>query len=106
MALDSQSLLGANVMELYTILKQVASLSEEDWEQLPLEGTANLLKLVKIQELLSENKDMTQDELFERGLNTSITHVDFMIGSAEMDINGITEDGQEEPVFRNGNWAI
>ncbi|MGE7601790.1 flagellar hook-length control protein FliK [Peribacillus sp. NPDC097675] len=61
-ALDSQSLLGANVMELYTILKQVASLNEEEWHELPLDGTANLLKLVKIQELLSENKDMTQDE--------------------------------------------
>ena len=62
MSLDSQSLLGANVMELYTILKQVASMSEEEWQQVPLEGTANLLKLVKIQELLAENKDMTQDE--------------------------------------------
>ncbi|MFE4238929.1 flagellar hook-length control protein FliK [Peribacillus butanolivorans] len=60
--LDSQSLLSANVMELYTILKQVASLSEEEWKQLPLEGTANLLKLVKLHDLLSENKDMTQDE--------------------------------------------
>ncbi|MFD4815231.1 flagellar hook-length control protein FliK [Peribacillus butanolivorans] len=60
--LDSQSLLSANVMELYTILKQVASLSEEEWKQLPLEGTANLLKLVKFHDLLSENKDMTQDE--------------------------------------------
>lgn len=62
MSLDSQSLLGANVMELYTILKQVAWMSEEEWQQVPLEGTANLLKLVKIQELLAENKDMTQDE--------------------------------------------
>ncbi|WP_053345328.1 flagellar hook-length control protein FliK [Peribacillus butanolivorans] len=60
--LDSQSLLSANVMELYTILIQVASLSEEEWKQLPLEGTANLLKLVKFHDLLSENKDMTQDE--------------------------------------------
>ncbi|MFD6438714.1 flagellar hook-length control protein FliK [Peribacillus sp. NPDC060186] len=60
--LDSQSLLSANVMELYTILKQVAALSEEEWKQLPLEGTANLLKLVKLHDLLSENKDMTQDE--------------------------------------------
>ncbi|MFC9596849.1 flagellar hook-length control protein FliK [Peribacillus butanolivorans] len=60
--LDSQSLLSANVMELYTILKQVASLSDEEWKQLPLEGTANLLKLVKFHDLLSENKDMTQDE--------------------------------------------
>lgn len=55
---------------------------------------------------LEGGKDMTQEQLSEAGLNTSITHVDFMIGSAQMDINGITEDGQEEPVFRNGNWAL
>ena len=60
--MDSQSLLSANVMELYTILKQVALFSEEEWKQLPLEGTANLLKLVRLHDLLSENKDMTQDE--------------------------------------------
>ncbi|MBT2649612.1 flagellar hook-length control protein FliK [Bacillus sp. ISL-34] len=49
-------------MELYTILKKVTLLSEEEWHELPLSGVVNLLKLVKIQDLLSENKDMTQDE--------------------------------------------
>ncbi|GAA3318436.1 hypothetical protein GCM10020331_021220 [Ectobacillus funiculus] len=29
-----------------------------------------------------------------------------MIGSAELSIDGITQDGKREPVFRNGNWAI
>ncbi|MEH7276848.1 aminopeptidase, partial [Neobacillus vireti] len=46
------------------------------------------------------------EELKENGLNESITHVDFMIGSEEMDIDGITADGKSEPVFRNGNWAF
>ncbi|WP_313997399.1 aminopeptidase [uncultured Paenibacillus sp.] len=55
---------------------------------------------------LEGGKKMTQEELKERGLNTSITHVDFMIGSAEMDIVGITADGKEEPVFHKGNWAF
>jgi aminopeptidase len=55
---------------------------------------------------LEGGKNMTQEQLSEHGLNTSITHEDFMIGSAQMDINGITEDGIEEPVFRQGNWAI
>ncbi|QBP40337.1 aminopeptidase [Paenisporosarcina antarctica] len=40
------------------------------------------------------------------GLNTSITHEDFMIGSAEMDIDGEREDGKIEPIFRQGNWAF
>ncbi|MFJ8068742.1 flagellar hook-length control protein FliK [Peribacillus sp. NPDC096447] len=61
-SLNPQSLLSANVMELYTALKKVTVLSEEEWHDLPLSGVVNLLKLVKIQDLLSENKDMTQDE--------------------------------------------
>lgn len=51
-------------------------------------------------------KDLNQEQLLERGLNTSVTHVDFMIGSADMDIYGITEDGQKDPVFLKGNWAF
>ncbi|HET7615674.1 MAG TPA: aminopeptidase, partial [Bacillales bacterium] len=42
----------------------------------------------------------------ERGFNSSITHVDFMIGSAELDIDGETPDGERIPVFRKGNWAF
>ena len=51
-------------------------------------------------------KTMSQEELKANGLNESITHVDFMIGSAEMNIDGITADGTAEPVFRNGDWAF
>ncbi|MBS4220258.1 aminopeptidase [Bacillus sp. FJAT-49711] len=51
-------------------------------------------------------KKMSQEELAEKGLNSSITHVDFMIGSAEMDIDGITAEGAAEPIFRNGDWAF
>jgi len=50
-------------------------------------------------------KMMTRDELKNAGLNQSITHVDFMIGSEEMDIDGIHSDGTIEAVFRKGNWA-
>jgi len=51
-------------------------------------------------------KTMSQQELAENGLNDSLTHVDFMIGSAEMHIDGIKPDGSSEPVFRNGDWAF
>lgn len=51
-------------------------------------------------------KKMSSEELKENGLNDSITHVDFMIGSEEMDIDGIKADGTSEPVFRKGNWAF
>lgn len=49
---------------------------------------------------------MTQEELAENGLNSSLTHVDFMVGSGEMNIDGINHDGTREAVFRDGNWAI
>jgi aminopeptidase len=51
-------------------------------------------------------KKMSREELDANGLNESITHVDFMIGSQDMDIDGITVDGVAEPVFRKGNWAF
>jgi aminopeptidase len=51
-------------------------------------------------------KKMSSDEQLENGLNKSITHVDFMIGSDKMDIDGITADGKTEAVFRDGNWAF
>ncbi|WP_414050520.1 aminopeptidase [Macrococcus animalis] len=51
-------------------------------------------------------KEMSDEELAANGLNNSITHEDFMIGSSEMNIMGITSDGQEEPIFVNGNWAF
>lgn len=51
-------------------------------------------------------KKMSSEELAQHGLNESITHVDFMIGSADMDIDGVTVDGKTEPIFRAGNWAF
>ncbi|WP_243385901.1 aminopeptidase [Bacillus kexueae] len=51
-------------------------------------------------------KSMSEEELEANGLNQSITHVDFMIGSAEMDIDGILPDGTTTPIFRKGNWAF
>jgi aminopeptidase len=55
---------------------------------------------------LEGGKTMSAEELQAHGLNESITHVDFMIGSDQMDIDGITLDGKTEPVFRNGDWAF
>lgn len=54
---------------------------------------------------LEGGKSMSKEELETNGLNQSMTHVDFMIGSPEMDIDGITADGAREPIFRGGNWA-
>ena len=55
---------------------------------------------------VENGKEMSKDELKEIGFNESLTHVDFMIGSEQLDIDGIREDGSVEPIFRNGNWAF
>lgn len=55
---------------------------------------------------LEGGKEMNDEELAQAGLNNSITHEDFMIGNAEMNIYGVTEEGQEEAIFINGNWAF
>ena len=40
-----------------------------------------------------------------RGGNSSLIHVDWMIGSAEVDVDGIGADGSAVPVMRGGEWA-
>ncbi|MGK0552333.1 aminopeptidase [Enterococcus faecalis] len=54
---------------------------------------------------LKGGTEMTEAELIAGGLNRSQTHVDFMVGSEQMNIDGIKEDGSIVPVFRNGDWA-
>ena len=54
---------------------------------------------------LEGGQQMTKEELKARGLNDSITHVDFMIGTPDLSIVGVTRDGQEVPIFRDGNFA-
>ena len=55
---------------------------------------------------LQGGQKMTKEELKAHGLNDSITHVDFMIGTPDLSIVGTTHDGREVPVFVNGNFAI
>jgi aminopeptidase len=47
------------------------------------------------------------DEAFEQaGGNRSATHVDFMIGSADLEVDGVLHDGSAEPLIRAGEWAL
>lgn len=50
-------------------------------------------------------ENMNEEELSRSGANDSLTHVDFMIGSQDLEILGITSDGREVPVFKHGNFA-
>lgn len=54
---------------------------------------------------LEGGEAMERDELEMLGVNSSVTHEDFMIGSKDMDIDAETSDGQRVPLFRNGNWV-
>lgn len=49
---------------------------------------------------------MSDEELKEKGINDSIIHVDFMVGSKELNVTGYTRDGKKIQIFKNGNWAI
>ena len=50
--------------------------------------------------------EMSDEELAEHGVNLSNTHVDFMFGTADMEITGIDHDGKEMPIFHNGNFVF
>lgn len=47
-----------------------------------------------------------EDEADRARANTSAIHVDFMIGSVELDVDGITRDGDRVPVLRGGDWQL
>lgn len=51
-------------------------------------------------------EDMSEAELEKAGVNDSLTHEDFMIGTADLEIMGTTIDGREIPIFKNGNFAF
>ena len=51
-------------------------------------------------------ENMSLDELREKGINDSLIHVDFMIGSKDLDIVGVTKRGERVQIFKNGNWAF
>ena len=48
----------------------------------------------------------TLEECRKMGVNDSMIHEDFMIGSADLDIDAVTRDGKTVPIFRRGNWAF
>lgn len=54
---------------------------------------------------LQGGTEMSEEDLVMAGLNRSQVHVDFMIGCAEMDVDGIRSDGTRVPVFRKGAWV-
>lgn len=54
---------------------------------------------------LRDGEKLTPEELAAKGANTSFIHVDWMIGSNKLDIDGITASGTAEPLMRQGEWV-
>ncbi len=55
---------------------------------------------------LHSGETMSKEQFSAAGGNISIAHVDFMIGSGQMDVDGLKHDGSAEPVMRSGEWAF
>jgi len=55
---------------------------------------------------LKNGVDMNKEELEQAGVNDSMVHVDFMLGTADLEITGTTDTGESIPVFKNGNFVI
>ena len=63
----------------------------------------------KYPEISTQEKETSKricEELEAMGVNDSVIHVDFMIGTDDMEITGITAEGEEIAIFRNGTWAF
>jgi len=54
---------------------------------------------------LRDGDKLTPEQLAAKGANDSLIHVDWMIGSGQLDIDGITATGAAEPLMRQGEWA-
>jgi len=57
-------------------------------------------------ECIEGGQEMSREELNARGLNDSMQHADFMIGTADLSVVGTTWAGEEIPVFADGNFVI
>ena len=55
---------------------------------------------------VKNGNSLTPEELNERGMNQSIQHVDFMVGTKDINIDGIDYNGKIVPLFRDGEWVI
>ena len=52
-----------------------------------------------------KGEQLTKEEIASKGGNSSMIHIDWMIGSNKIDIDGVFKDGTKVPIFRQGNWA-
>ena len=71
------------------------------------ENAACHLALGRAYESCVKNADKySEEELEKMGVNNSVIHVDFMIGSKDLNIVGVTKNGLRIQIFKDGNWAF
>lgn len=70
------------------------------------ENAACHLALGKAYPCLKDANKLSKEELASRGVNDSLIHVDFMIGTEDLNIVGLTYENKEIQIFSNGNWAF
>lgn len=56
--------------------------------------------------VIKDYDQYTTEQCYEKGINQSMIHVDFMIGTEDLSITAVTRDGRRVPIFENGNWAF
>ncbi len=54
---------------------------------------------------MRDGEKLSEEEQVARGVNQSLIHVDWMVGSSELDIDGVTAAGSVEPLMRKGEWV-
>ena len=67
-------------------------------------ATCHVALGIGFKELMDPN--LSVEEAKEKGINDSMIHVDFMIGSADLSIVGIDDKGNKHQLFKDGEWAI
>ena len=50
--------------------------------------------------------DLSPEELMQHGVNASVIHTDLMIGGTEVDVDGLTKDGETVPILRDNTWVL
>ena len=57
-------------------------------------------------EMIPGGASLTTEEATAKGINDSMIHVDFMIGTKDLQITGVSFSGKRTVIFKDGNWAI
>jgi aminopeptidase len=76
------------------------------WNTLFDENAASHIALGQAYETcIIDGEHQTPETLAAKGANTSLIHVDWMIGSAQMNVDGLAADGSSQPLMRAGEWV-